>query len=249
MTYTVYDRPLVDLPQSEWYPQANSKLVMDQVTSKDASHLLLLDTDIVIASDICAAQAVFRHMSPGAAFAMAPEMDLWYTKSRERQAMAFPSRRSRHRWIKQSQDGVGRTTDGLNSGVIFWNLTVARSVDWTGLWQRELEGLLQSRGIKGLPNGDQEVFNIVCTEHPELMDIVPAKWNFQLTNHIWESKVFDHAMQDVIVFHGNDQIFKHEGTFWNRLADMFGGKDDDDRCAARKRAQQLWSDVRWLDQQ
>ena len=121
------------------------------------------------------------------------------------------------------------------------------SVNWTGLWKRELEGLLQLHGIKGLPNGDQEVFNIVCKQHPELMDIMPVKWNFQLTPYIWDSKVFDHAMQDVIVFHGNDQIFKHEGNFWKELADMFGGKVDDERCAARKRAQQFWSDVRWLD--
>lgn len=248
MTYTVYDRPVVDLPQSLWYPQANSKLVLDQITSKDTNHLLLLDTDIVVANDICPAQAVFRHMSPGAAFGMAPEMGLFYTESRERQAMAFPSRRSRHKWIKQSQGGIGRATDGLNSGVIFWNMIVARSVNWTGLWQRELEGLLQSRGIKGLPNGDQEVFNIVCAYHPELLEVVPVKWNFQLTPHIWDSKVFDHAMQDVKIFHGNDQIFKQEGNFWKQIADMFGGKRNDDRCAARKRAQQLWSDVRWLDQ-
>ena len=76
MTYIVYDRPSVDLPHSEWYPPANSKLVLDQGTSKETSHLLLLDTSVVIADDICLAKAVFRHMSPGAAFAMARKMDL-----------------------------------------------------------------------------------------------------------------------------------------------------------------------------
>lgn len=67
---------------------------------------------------------------------------------------------------------------GFNTGVILLDLKKLRKVNWTHMWkliaEKELINLLSTS------LADQDIFNAVIKQNPEIVYKLPCHWNVQL---------------------------------------------------------------------
>lgn len=167
----------------EVIPSRFAKLSLDSIITSNIEDLLFVDNDVVFLGDVCTAHGVFDSMSDTALFGMAPQMSDLY--SHVHAPFAFPVEASQ-RWREQP---------GVNSGVIFWKLARVHKTCWSRSanecrhaapskdklldhgknnspiqrhWLQYLEEAIDSYNFGLL---DQDVFNYVAWQHPELLQV------------------------------------------------------------------------------
>ncbi|XP_029771397.1 LARGE xylosyl- and glucuronyltransferase 2 [Suricata suricatta] len=89
---------------------------------------------------------------------------------------------------------------GFNTGVILLRLDRLRQAGWGQLWK-----LTATRELLTLPAtslADQDIFNAVIKEHPDLVQPLPCVWNVQLSDHTRAERCYSEA-SDLKVIHWN----------------------------------------------
>ncbi|XP_055456342.1 xylosyl- and glucuronyltransferase LARGE2 isoform X3 [Psammomys obesus] len=112
------------------------------------------------------------------------------------------------------------------SGVILMRLDRLRQTGWEEMWKlmarRELLTLMATS------LADQDIFNAVIKEHPELVHPLPCVWNVQLSDHTLAERCYLEAA-DLKVIHWNSpkklQVKNKHAEFFRNLHLTFLGYD------------------------
>ncbi|XP_018331817.1 LARGE xylosyl- and glucuronyltransferase 2 [Agrilus planipennis] len=70
---------------------------------------------------------------------------------------------------------------GYNSGVILYHLSNIKSIGWKKIWKDVTKSTASFYGATKL--ADQDVFNAVIKQYPQIVYEVPCEWNTQLSDH------------------------------------------------------------------
>nr|XP_040140371.1 LARGE xylosyl- and glucuronyltransferase 2 isoform X2 [Ictidomys tridecemlineatus] len=110
------------------------------------------------------------------------------------------------------------------SGVILLWLDRLRQVGWEQMWTLTAQRELLTLAATSL--ADQDIFNAVIKEHPELVQPLPCVWNVQLSDHTRAEHCYSEAA-DLKVIHWNSPKKvrvknKHAGSFRNFYLTFLG---------------------------
>ncbi|XP_007944753.1 LARGE xylosyl- and glucuronyltransferase 2 [Orycteropus afer afer] len=89
---------------------------------------------------------------------------------------------------------------GFNTGVILLRLDRLRQAGWEHVWMVTARRLLLTLSATSL--ADQDIFNAVIKEQPELVLLLPCVWNLQLSDHTRAEHCYSEA-SDLKVIHWN----------------------------------------------
>ncbi|XP_062052226.1 xylosyl- and glucuronyltransferase LARGE2 isoform X1 [Lepus europaeus] len=177
-------------PQVSWIPNKHysglyglMKLVLPAVLPPDLARVIVLDTDVTFASDIAELWALFAHFSDKQLIGLVENQSDWYLGNLWRNHRPWPA--------------LGR---GFNTGVILLWLGRLQQAGWEHMWK-----LTAKRELLTLPAtslADQDIFNAVIKEHPELVQPLPCVWNVQLSDHTLAERCYSEA-SDLKVIHWN----------------------------------------------
>lgn len=177
-------------PQVSWIPNKHysglyglMKLVLPTVLPPDLARVIVLDTDVTFASDIAELWALFAHFSDKQLFGLVENQSDWYLGNLWKNHRPWPA--------------LGR---GFNTGVILLWLGRLQQAGWEQMWK-----LTARRELLTLPAtslADQDIFNAVIKEHPELVLPLPCVWNVQLSDHTLAERCYSQA-SDLKVIHWN----------------------------------------------
>ena len=137
------------------------------------TRVILLDTDIYFNEDIVNLWNHFDSFNDSQAFALVEEFTNWYTK--------------------YSNWPVAK--DVYNSGVILLDLGKLRRDRWNLIWKSEfLKPILR---LKQISLGDQDIFNLVIKNWPQMFYELPCSWNVQLNGGTYDLTkcIYDHPIK------------------------------------------------------
>lgn len=89
---------------------------------------------------------------------------------------------------------------GFNTGVILLWLDRLQQIGWEQMWKLTAKRELLTLTATSL--ADQDIFNAVIKEHPELVHPLPCVWNVQLSDHTLAERCYLEAA-DLKVIHWN----------------------------------------------
>jgi lipopolysaccharide biosynthesis glycosyltransferase len=172
------------------------KASMDRIIHDDIDHLVVTDTDLLWVGDVCDAESEIASWPEGALFGLAPEQYEYYNPSGSGAGVdlvvklgGFPVPATNPHKV------FGRI--GLNAGIVLWRLAKAKQANWTHRWTEFIRGLDHP---SPLVLADQDVFNRLGREHPDLIQVLPVGWNHQLLS----GDLCDICVSPVVrVVHGN----------------------------------------------
>ena len=184
-----------------------AKAFAERVLPTSIKKVLIADFDTLFLRDPCKLVFdEFEKFSATALFGLAPEYSVWYVSKQPSHAFKIPVPTKEFPQF-----------EGLNAGIILANLERMRAYMWSERWvdftkglqsvtdglQRPIQGRSYPSAYKALfrkgilPLGDQDVFNRYGRVTPEVVHVLPSRWNWQVT----ESE--DDMPYDTIIFHGN----------------------------------------------
>ncbi|XP_028634394.1 LARGE xylosyl- and glucuronyltransferase 2 isoform X4 [Grammomys surdaster] len=115
---------------------------------------------------------------------------------------------------------------GHFSGVILLWLDRLQQTDWEQMWKLTAKRELLSLTATSL--ADQDIFNAVIKEHPELVHPLPCVWNVQLSDHTLAERCYLEAA-DLKVIHWNSpkklRVKNKHAEFFRNLHLTFLGYD------------------------
>lgn len=144
------------------------KATMDRLIPNTVQRLVAADIDVLWVGDVCDIESEFDSWPKDAFIGVAPEQSQWYLQ---------PERMEGRFGIDSHHPYKIEEFDGLNGGMIYYELAKARSTNWTGLWTDYIRGLQHPNP---LPLGDQDVVNRYGKIAPQFVHILPNTWNHQL---------------------------------------------------------------------
>ncbi|XP_047371799.1 xylosyl- and glucuronyltransferase LARGE2 isoform X3 [Sciurus carolinensis] len=177
-------------PQISWIPNKHysglyglMKLVLPGVLPPGLTRVIVLDTDVTFASDIAELWALFAHFSDKQVIGLVENQSDWYLGNLWKNHRPWPA--------------LGR---GFNTGVILLLLDQLRQVGWEQMWKLTARRELLTLTATSL--ADQDIFNAVIKERPELLQPLPCVWNLQLSDHTLAERCYSEAA-DLKVIHWN----------------------------------------------
>lgn len=183
----------------------------------------MIDADVIVFGDVCAAASEVARFPPGALFGFVPELSWGYTPllGNGIDAMTIPA----------GPPSLGQVCHGVNSGVVLVNHTRAQQVEWNSWWPTELVRLAAQRHLRELHQDDQDVYNLFANEYPDLVHVLPIGWNMQLADlkHCALRK-WVVLNQGVMIWHGNG------GKWWHDMQPMIALFDEQNTTEAHCRA-------------
>uniref|UniRef100_A0A8C5KVD8 LARGE xylosyl- and glucuronyltransferase 2 n=1 Tax=Jaculus jaculus TaxID=51337 RepID=A0A8C5KVD8_JACJA len=112
------------------------------------------------------------------------------------------------------------------SGVILLRLDRLRQAGWEQMWKRTAKRELLALPATSL--ADQDIFNAVIKEHPDLVQPLPCVWNVQLSEHTLAERCYLEAA-DLKVIHWNSpkklRVKNKHAAFFRNLYLTFLGYD------------------------
>uniref|UniRef100_A0A8C9NZU3 LARGE xylosyl- and glucuronyltransferase 2 n=1 Tax=Spermophilus dauricus TaxID=99837 RepID=A0A8C9NZU3_SPEDA len=201
-------------PQISWIPNKHysglyglMKLVLPGILPPGLARVIVLDTDVTFASDIAELWALFAHFSDKQVIGLVENQSDWYLGNLWKNHRPWPA--------------LGR---GFNTGVILLWLDRLRQVGWEQMWTLTAQRELLTLAATSL--ADQDIFNAVIKEHPELVQPLPCVWNVQLSDHTRAEHCYSEAA-DLKVIHWNSPKKvrvknKHAGSFRNFYLTFLG---------------------------
>nr|XP_027792334.1 LARGE xylosyl- and glucuronyltransferase 2 isoform X1 [Marmota flaviventris] len=201
-------------PQISWIPNKHysglyglMKLVLPGILPPGLARVIVLDTDVTFASDIAELWALFAHFSDKQVIGLVENQSDWYLGNLWKNHRPWPA--------------LGR---GFNTGVILLWLDRLRQVGWEQMWKLTAQRELLTLAATSL--ADQDIFNAVIKEHPELVQPLPCVWNVQLSDHTRAEHCYSEAA-DLKVIHWNSPKKvrvknKHAGFFRNFYLTFLG---------------------------
>ncbi|XP_060880668.1 xylosyl- and glucuronyltransferase LARGE1-like [Metopolophium dirhodum] len=140
------------------------KLCLTQVFPDTLKQVLVLDTDITFATDIAQLWSMLKSFKKGQALGLVENQSDWYLGKLWKKHKPWPA--------------LGR---GYNTGVILMDLRKLRLIGWNGLWRSVAVKTLVTHYWTSL--ADQDIFNTIIKERPELLYPMPCQWNVQLSDN------------------------------------------------------------------
>lgn len=169
------------------------KLILPKILPKELDKVIVLDTDITFASDILELwnlldvmeESTSRGAMNEAVVGLVENQSDWYLGKIWKNHRPWPA--------------LGR---GFNTGVMLFNLSKLRSINWSLMWKMIAEKELMSMLSTSL--ADQDIFNAVIKSHPYIVYTLPCQWNVQLSDNTLTDKLcfMDHV-SDLKVIHWN----------------------------------------------
>ncbi|OQV20059.1 Glycosyltransferase-like protein LARGE2 [Hypsibius exemplaris] len=160
------------------------KLVLPHILPEDLYHVVVLDTDIVFASDVAELWRLFEGFSDQQALGLVENQSDWYLGGIWKNYKPWPAK--------------GR---GYNTGVILMDLPKLRALNWMAVWKRVTERdlpIMQSTAL-----ADQDIFNSVLKDFPEMVYDLPCTYNAQLSDHSKSKELCLESQTGFKVIHWN----------------------------------------------
>ncbi|XP_032759627.1 LARGE xylosyl- and glucuronyltransferase 2 isoform X3 [Rattus rattus] len=177
-------------PLVSWIPNKHysglyglMKLVLPSVLPLSLARVIVLDTDVTFSSDIMELWALFGHFSDKQVVGLVENQSDWYLGNLWKNHRPWPA--------------LGR---GFNTGVILLWLDRLQQIGWEQMWKLTAKRELLTLTATSL--ADQDIFNAVIKEHPELVHPLPCVWNVQLSDHTLAERCYLEAA-DLKVIHWN----------------------------------------------
>nr|XP_048284317.1 xylosyl- and glucuronyltransferase LARGE2 isoform X3 [Myodes glareolus] len=203
-------------PLISWIPNKHysglyglMKLVLPSILPLSLARVVVLDTDVTFSSDIAELWALFAHFSDKQVIGLVENQSDWYLGNLWKNHKPWPA--------------LGR---GFNTGVILLRLDRLRQSGWEQMWKLMAKRELLTLQATSL--ADQDVFNAVIKEHPELVHPLPCVWNVQLSDHTLAERCYLEAA-DLKVIHWNSpkklRVKNKHAEFFRNLHLTFLGYD------------------------
>ncbi|XP_075817567.1 xylosyl- and glucuronyltransferase LARGE2 isoform X3 [Microtus pennsylvanicus] len=203
-------------PLISWIPNKHysglyglMKLVLPSILPLSLARVVVLDTDVTFSSDIAELWALFAHFSDKQVIGLVENQSDWYLGNLWKNHKPWPA--------------LGR---GFNTGVILLQLDRLRQSGWEQMWKLMAKRELLTLQATSL--ADQDVFNAVIKEHPELVHPLPCVWNVQLSDHTLAERCYLEAA-DLKVIHWNSpkklRVKNKHAEFFRNLHLTFLGYD------------------------
>lgn len=183
---------LADNIQSEvaWIPNKHysgvyglMKLTLPKLLPDTLDKVIVLDTDVTFATDISELWKLFQKFDGKQAVGLVENQSDWYLGRLWKNHRPWPA--------------LGR---GFNTGVILLDLAKLRLMNWMQMWwmiaKRELDTMLSTQ------LADQDIFNAVLKEKPDIIYRLACKWNVQLSDNT-RSELCYSEVTDLKVIHWN----------------------------------------------
>ncbi|XP_066945439.1 xylosyl- and glucuronyltransferase LARGE2s-like isoform X2 [Macrobrachium rosenbergii] len=140
------------------------KLTLNKALPASLKKVIVLDTDITVATDIAELWNLFAKFGPKQYIGLVENQSDWYLGKLWKSHRPWPA--------------LGR---GYNTGVILIRLDVMRQRNWSQKWK-----LIAERDLTTLFStqlADQDIINAVIKQHPEIVYNIPCQWNVQLSDN------------------------------------------------------------------
>lgn len=189
MVVSFYDaeelKPLVSWIPNKHYSGLYGlmKLVLPSILPLSLARVIVLDTDVTFSSDIMELWALFGHFSDKQVVGLVENQSDWYLGNLWKNHRPWPA--------------LGR---GFNTGVILLWLDRLQQIGWEQMWKLTAKRELLTLTATSL--ADQDIFNAIIKEHPELVHPLPCVWNVQLSDHTLAERCYLEAA-DLKVIHWN----------------------------------------------
>ncbi|XP_075591933.1 xylosyl- and glucuronyltransferase LARGE2s [Dermatophagoides farinae] len=183
---------LTDMLQSDvnWIPNKHysgvfglMKLVLPKILPISLDKVIVLDTDITFATDIAELWKLFLKMSTES-IALVENHSDWYLGKLWKNHVPWPA--------------LGR---GFNTGVMLFRLQRLRDFNWSAIWKIVAEKELLSMLSTSL--ADQDIFNAIIKQYPQLVYRLPCQWNVQLSDNSLSDSLCHTEVQDLKIIHWN----------------------------------------------
>lgn len=153
------------------------KLLLPKILPLTLEKVIVLDTDIAFATDILDLWKLFGYFKKEAIGLVENQSD-WYLGKLWKNYRPWSA--------------IGR---GFNTGVMLLRLNELRNYDWNNLWRVIAEKELLSMLSTSL--ADQDIFNAVIKNNPNLVYRLPCQWNVQLSDNTLWDKICYNDVQDL----------------------------------------------------
>lgn len=161
------------------------KLTLPKILPQNLHKVIVLDTDVTLATDISKLWKLFSTLLPAEALGLVENQSDWYIPGKL--------------WKSHSPwPALGR---GFNTGVILMNLAKLRAKNWSQLWRLVAEKDLVT--MYGTSLADQDIFNALLKQHPNLVHTLPCQWNLQLSDNTRSEICYSSGVQDLNIIHFN----------------------------------------------
>lgn len=159
------------------------KLTLDKALPSTLDRIIVLDTDITVATDIAELWSLFDKFGPKQYLGLVENQSDWYLGKLWKSHRPWPA--------------VGR---GYNSGVMLVRLEALRRSNWSQVWRLAAERHLTT--LLATQLADQDILNAVIKEHPEIVYNLPCQWNVQLSDNT-RSELCYLEVTDIKAIHWN----------------------------------------------
>lgn len=215
------------------------KLILPRLLPETLEKIIVLDTDIIFATDIAELWELFSEQNGKKCVGLVENQSDWYLGKLWKNHLPWPA--------------LGR---GFNTGVILLDLLKLRELNWMSIWrvtaEKELENFLSTS------LADQDIFNAVIKAHPYLVQKLPCGWNIQLSDNMRNESIEKcyAEVSDLKVIHWNSpkklkvknahaEFFRnHYLTFLEYDGDLLRGR----LFSCMKVDKERTSDVKTLDE-
>ena len=141
------------------------KLTLTKLLPETIGRIIVLDTDIIFATDIAELWELFSEQSAKQCVGLVENQSDWYLGKLWKNHKPWPA--------------LGR---GFNTGVMLLDLDKLRKLNWISIWRLTAERELSTYLATSL--ADQDIFNAVIKKHPYLIQRLPCGWNIQLSDNM-----------------------------------------------------------------
>ena len=181
------------VPDVSWIPNKHYsgvygllKLTLPKILPSGLEKVIILDTDVIFATDIGRLWSLFTRFKSQQALGLVENQSDWY----------IPGKlwKNHRPWPALNR--------GFNTGVILMSLKRLRSIQWNNIWRTVAENDLVTQLSTSL--ADQDILNAVIKHQSELLFPLDCKWNVQLSdNSLSDSLCYDSKTSQVNVVHFN----------------------------------------------
>ncbi|KAI9337550.1 nucleotide-diphospho-sugar transferase [Obelidium mucronatum] len=195
---------LKDLETSFSSRWALYKTSPELVFPSELDDILLLDSDMMVLTDVCPAYYRLQKDVANTCALIAPEYEQWsaYAPNNQHAMLAAP--------LKPEHEHYDPNVKmyGMNSGTIMSNLAMMRKVNWTDTWMTLVHQSPWSTYPNLLEFGDQNVLNLVAKIYPNLVSSMSFDYNYLA--HIAKFGVsLKTHVDDVVIVHGSSGHFRN----------------------------------------
>jgi len=161
------------------------KLTLPQILPKSLGKVIVLDTDVVFATDIGRLWTLMSQFNSLQALGLVENQSNWY----------IPGKlwKNHRPW-----PAIGR---GFNTGVILMDLARLRKMNWLRLWRGVAENNLVTLLSTSL--ADQDVINAVISRQEGMVYRLPCSWNIQLSDNSLSDSLCLDTSKEMNIVHFN----------------------------------------------